>query len=261
MQPGNLKEFESEGSVTGKQCIGPEGRNAIGKPWAERLYALFEIIICTGITTTLLAQLAFEKLGFGAGKILSSAKLTTTFILLESTLLLGLIILLQRVRAESVWDLGFAAASYVREVRIGLAVLPLLFLVNFLVTQSFRLFWPQWLSKENPLLGLIKTPSDLALFILVSVMAGGVKEELQRAFILQRFRKYLSMAAAGVIIWSIAFGVGHAMQGYDSALGAAIYGVIFGLVYFWRNSLVAPMVAHALYDVSVLTGYWFWGLQ
>lgn len=227
------------------------------KDWTNSLYAVFEILLCSGIATSLLAERIFRQLGIGAQNILFSPKLTALFMLLEGIFLLSLIFLLQRLRAKSIWDLGIRVRRYWREARIGLACVPLLFLVNFLITQILRLWLPQWISQKNPLLEIIKTPTDLALFLLISLLAGGIKEEVQRAFILQRFQKYLNATIVGVVLWSAAFGAGHIVQGYDSALGAGVFGLIFGTVYLWRNSMIAPMVAHTLYDVFVLTGYWF----
>ncbi len=61
----------------------------------------------------------------------------------------------------------------------------------------------------------------------------------------------------GLILWSLFFAFGHALQGIDNAVAAGILGVCFGLLYIWRRNLVAPMVAHALFDVATLLIVWF----
>ena len=55
------------------------------------------------------------------------------------------------------------------------------------------------------------------------IVAGGVREELQRAFLLHRFRIDLGQPWMGVFITSLAFGMGHTLQGLDAAIvtGAA----------------------------------------
>lgn len=261
MEPQDLTTLGEESSADG-ECPSPRAQTGSLTPeWVNRLYAIFEILLCSGILTSIAVQLIFYQLGYTDRSILSNSKTTAALVLLESVFLLGLVVLLQRARAQTLWNLGFQAQHYGKEVRIGLIIVPVLFVTNFLVTQMFRLWLPQWVSEENPLLNLVKTPGDLMLFLLVSLLAGGIKEEVQRAFILQRFRNYLSAATAGLIVWSIAFGAGHYVQGLDSAFGASLYGLIFGAVYLWRNCLIAPMVAHALYDMSVLTGYWFLSIK
>ena len=92
---------------------------------------------------------------------------------------------------------------------------------------------------------------------VAALFAGGVKEELQRAFVLVRFRDYLGGAKLGLVIWSVAFGAGHYLQGVQNAVAAGLFGLLFGAVYLARGSLVAPMVAHGAYDSLALLAYWF----
>jgi membrane protease YdiL (CAAX protease family) len=60
----------------------------------------------------------------------------------------------------------------------------------------------------------------------------------------------------GLVLWTLFFAYGHMMQGIDNAAGAGALGLIFGLLYIWRRNLVAPIVAHAAYDVTTLIIYW-----
>jgi uncharacterized protein len=111
--------------------------------------------------------------------------------------------------------------------------------------------------ETNPLIEIIRTPQQLGLFIFSALIAGGIKEELQRAFILSRFRKYLGGSLAGLILWSLAFGAGHYAQGVQGIVVASIFGFIFGMIYLISGSLVAPIVAHSIYDTLALLGYWY----
>ena len=61
----------------------------------------------------------------------------------------------------------------------------------------------------------------------------------------------------GLILWSFAFGAGHYLQGLQGAAAAGLFGLLFGIVYLARGSLVAPIVAHGSYDTAALLGYWF----
>ena len=69
----------------------------------------------------------------------------------------------------------------------------------------------------------MRTPGDAAVFAVVVVVAGGVREEVQRAFLLRRFERWLGGATSGVVVASAAFGAGHSLQGADAmiATGAA----------------------------------------
>ena len=81
------------------------------------------------------------------------------------------------------------------------------------------------------------------------VIAGGVREEVQRAFILRRFERWLGGAAVGVVVASAAFGAGHALQGGDAVVATALLGAFWGVVYLRRRSIVAPMISHAAFDL------------
>jgi membrane protease YdiL (CAAX protease family) len=218
--------------------------------------AVLEIGLCSGIPTTLTVQGVFLWLGLDAHAILGSAKLIATFIFFESTLLLSLIFVFQRLRSATIKDLGLIPISFKRELALGLAIVPMLFLLNMLVSGVFQKFFPRFSSPRNPLLELIQTRADLILFMLLALWAGGIKEELQRAFILDRFKLQFSAPLLGLFLWSFAFGAGHALQGVDSAVGAGLYGLIFGAVYLWRRCIFGPVVAHSVYDITVLLGYW-----
>jgi hypothetical protein len=55
------------------------------------------------------------------------------------------------------------------------------------------------------------------MFLVVVIVAGGVREELQRAFLLQPIPRRSRSAVAGCCHHSIAFGMGHTLQGLDAA--------------------------------------------
>jgi membrane protease YdiL (CAAX protease family) len=100
--------------------------------------------------------------------------------------------------------------------------------------------------KDNPMEQLAGgTPQQAALFSVVAILAGGVREELQRAFMLRRFEQYLGGAGIGVIVLSIAFGLGHAVQGWDAVLTTGTLGAFWAWMYLRRRSSVGPMVSHA----------------
>jgi membrane protease YdiL (CAAX protease family) len=102
---------------------------------------------------------------------------------------------------------------------------------------------------RNPLQELLRSPRDASLFALVVVVAGGVREEIQRAFLLHRFERWLGGGVVGVIVTSAAFGAGHGLQGVDAAIATSLLGAFWGVVYLRRRSCVAPMVSHSGFDL------------
>ena len=103
---------------------------------------------------------------------------------------------------------------------------------------------------QNPLQGLLSSPRDAWLFALVVLVAGGVREEIQRAFLLHRFEAWLGGRTVGLVVTSIAFGAGHyQLQGMDAGIATGLLGAFWGVVYLRRRSCAAPIVCHAGFDL------------
>jgi uncharacterized protein len=225
--------------------------------WVYRAQALFEVILLGGAVSSLFAGLPFARTPGGREILLSNINFLSAYVLLEASITFVLLFLVMRAHGETLRWLGWQWRRLRTEVALGLALVPLLFALNFVVSIIFQAFFRQFFLERNPLTELIHGPRDLALFIVVALIAGGVKEEVQRAFIVRRFQVYLGGASLGLIIWSVAFGIGHYVQGAQGMVAAGMFGLIFGIAYVARGSLIAPMVAHGVYDTVTLLGYWF----
>ena len=228
------------------------------KNWVDRVQALFEVLLICGLISSLLAGLLFYGFqGKGAMDPLSGATAFSIFLLLESAITLLFLVMILKFHRETIFSFGLHWERWKSQLLIGLAIVPFLFLINAVVAFFFRVYLPQYYIEKNPLTDLIHTPQQLALIIFSALIAGGIKEELQRAFILTRFRACVGGAGLGLVLWSIGFGAGHYVQGVQGVVIAAIYGLIFGIVYLLSGSLIAPIIAHGAYDTIALLAYWF----
>jgi membrane protease YdiL (CAAX protease family) len=230
------------------------------RSWTDRLFAFLEVLVLAGILSSSVAALPFY---FQAGNraihaiLLKDARLIAGFLLLEASITLFLLMLILRLHRERLADLGWNWDRWISDLLLGVSLVPILFLVGRLVALGFKVLLPNYYMERNPLIETIRSPGDLALFIVAALFAGGIKEELQRAFVLVRFRDYLGGAKLGLVIWSLAFGAAHYVQGVQGAAVAGLFGLLFGAVYLARGSVVAPMVAHGAYDSIALLAYWF----
>ena len=155
-----------------------------------------------------------------------------------------------QAHGESARELFLGARPAGREARHGVALIFLALLIAAAVMLTIQQLVPSLHNVEhNPLQDMIKTPGQTALFALVVVIAGGVREELQRAFILRRFEQHLGGPVVGVIVASIAFGAGHYVQGADATVATAALGAFWAIVYLRRRSVVAPMVSHSGFNL------------
>jgi membrane protease YdiL (CAAX protease family) len=225
--------------------------------WLPRIQALFEVLLVSGLVSSLVAVLPFARLIRGNVSVMNNAHLMAGYLMLEASVTFLLLLIILKLHRETPAEMGFRFTKWTRDSFIGLAIVPLLFVFGTMIGLLFQTFFPRYYLEKNPLTEVIRTPGDLLLLLLAALIAGGIKEEMQRAFILTRFSRHLGGATLGLIIWSAAFGAGHYVQGAQGMLSAGIFGLIFGIVYLARGSLVAPIVAHGAYNTIAILGYWF----
>jgi uncharacterized protein len=87
-------------------------------------------------------------------------------------------------------------------------------------------------------------------FALISIV-GGLGEELLFRGLLQAALSNWLGAAAGIVIASLLFGLAHIITPTYAML-AALIGAYLGWVWIAAENLLAPIVAHALYDFAAL---------
>jgi membrane protease YdiL (CAAX protease family) len=180
----------------------------------------------------------------------ADGQLSLPFVLIlsvaDTVLLVALMVWITRSHGASVADLWLDRRPVRGEIVRGLALVPLVFVLVVALLNIMRMFAP-WLHNVtvNPLEQLAGTPGQAALFAIVAILAGGVREELQRAFLLVRFERHLGGARVGVIVLSAAFGLGHIVQGWDAVITTGALGAFWAVIYLRRRSVVAPVVSHA----------------
>ena len=215
----------------------------------KRAIAAAEVLLCSSLPT----QIVIGQLlaAFGLDPRTDSGQLSPPFafalLLIDSVVLTALMVVLTRAHRESPRALWLGDRPIVREFGLGLALVPLVFLiVGLLMTGLMRLLPGLHNVTENPIEQLATGgPHRAAMLGVIAVLAGGVREELQRAFLLRRFEQHLGGPFVGVIVLSIAFGLGHYPQGWDAVIATGVLGAIWAIVYLRRRSSVAPIVSHA----------------
>jgi len=97
---------------------------------------------------------------------------------------------------------------------------------------------------------LPKTPTERAVWIVVSLTAGICEEVLYRGWLLSLFAATLGSVWLGLLISSIIFGFAHTYQGRNGILGTGVLGAIFGLLFICSGSLIPGQVLHAVIDLN-----------
>ena len=213
-----------------------------------RMTAIAEILLCSSVPTQILIASFLRMAGFRpfdeAGQL--SLPFVVTLSIADTVVLVALMVGLTRAHGERVWDLWLGRRPVAREAAIGLLLIPVVFFLVVVVLSVLMAIAP-WLHNvpTNPLEQMAGTASGAAILAVVAILAGGVREELQRAFLLRRFEQHLGGAVVGVVMLSIAFGLGHSVQGWDAVITTGLLGAFWAVLYLRRRSTVAPVVSHA----------------
>jgi membrane protease YdiL (CAAX protease family) len=224
----------------------------------ERVGAIIEIILCSGFPSQL--ALIVMLRGFGVPLADAEGRLSPRFVftisLVDAVVVIGLVLFFLRAHRESAREVLLGTRDSLREAFVGIALIPVVFFFVILVLAVILTFAPSLHNvPRNPLEDMLRTRGDAAIFAIVVMVSGGVREEVQRGFILHRFGGYLGGAWIGLIVYSVLFGLGHLEQGYDAAIATGFLGALWGGVYLARRSIVAPMVSHAGFNLGQLVKY------
>lgn len=235
-----------------------DGGPPVVPAWAARIIALFEVIICSDYPTQIAIASAFASFGyspFGHDHHLRMSYVVWLS-LLDTALLVGLILLFLYAHREEPGSLFLGRRRPATELALGVPLIVAAFLIGVTVLGLVQHFVPSLHTvPRNPLEDLIRHGRDAWLFAVVVIVAGGVREEIQRAFLLHRFSQWLGGAGVGVLVTSMAFGAGHLIQGRDAMVATATLGAFWALVYLARRSVLAPMVSHAGFDlIEIVAG-------
>jgi membrane protease YdiL (CAAX protease family) len=233
--------------VDASRTAGPQG------PRLPAVRAAAEVLLCSEFPTQFVIGALLGQAGITP--LDSDNRLSETFVylvsIIDTVLLLALIFLFLRLSGDKPREVFLGRARPSRELVIGVLLLPVV-LGAVLLLQAAIHFLAPFLRNvpENPFQAMLGSPLRVAAFVALVLVAGGIREELQRAFLLHRFDQALGGARLGVVITSLAFGLGHVIQGWDAMLVTAVLGAIWGTVYVWRRSVVSTMVSHALFNTA-----------
>lgn len=219
----------------------------------ERVAAAFEVLLCSGFPTQIVIGVLLGAAGLaprGAdGKY--SAPFIFSLTLLDTAFVIGLILFFLRAHRERMGEMLFGARRLGAEMLYGLALIPISFVLVRIALLIVQLVAPSLRNvPQNPLAELARNPTDAIIFAFVVMIAGGVREEIQRGFVLRRFEQYLGGGVTGLAVFSVLFGAGHIEQGYDVALATAMLGAFWGAIFLVRRSITAPIVGHAGFNLA-----------
>ena len=228
---------------------------------SHRIVALLEVLICSDYPTQIALGATFAALGYAPS---DHGRLRIGFIvglsIADSVALVGLVFLFLLAHGERPRDVLLGRRAVAAEAALGVPLILAALGIGATALLTIQRFAPSLHTVEhNPIQALLQSPRDAWWLALVVLVAGGVREEIQRAFLLHRFDVWLGGGAVGLLVTSVAFGAGHFLQGADAAIATALLGAFWGLIYLGRRSCAAPMVSHAGFDLLQIINYFLVG--
>lgn len=220
-------------------------------PPLPRWIALFEVILVSGIPTQILVA---SVLVFFAGfQYPVTGQVPLSFLaalsLIDTVVVIGLITLFLKLAGERARPIFLGVRPWRADALRGVLFVPVVVIVVALLVLTVRTIAPWTHTVEtNPLTLYLNSPADAAVLLVVAVLAGGVREEMQRAFVLHRFGQYLGGVRVGLVLFTIVFGALHVDQGIDVAIAVGSLGLWWGLIYIRHRSAVMPMANHAAFN-------------
>jgi membrane protease YdiL (CAAX protease family) len=137
-------------------------------------------------------------------------------------------------------------SALVRGILVTVPMLAVFFLLAHWPLPSLR----QLRRQVESLLDEMFPTASIPQFAMVAVLAG-VGEELLFRGVLQTVIAGWTTPIVGLAIASLLFGLAHALSKLYFFL-ATLIGVFFGWLVLYYHDLVAPIVAHSLYDFVAL---------
>jgi membrane protease YdiL (CAAX protease family) len=224
---------------------------------AARVVALLEVLICSDYLTQIAIAGTLRAFGF---MVTTNGRLNVAFVvglsIGDAVLLIALILLMLYAHGERPRDVLFGRRRVAAEAALGVPLIAVTLFVAGAVILTIQKIAPSLHTvPDNPLQDLLRSPRDAWLFALVVFVAGGFREEIQRAFLLHRFEVWLGGPVVGLLVTSIGFGAGHLFQGIDAAITTGLLGAFWGVIYLRRRSVAAPIVSHAGFDLIQIVPY------
>lgn len=217
----------------------------------------------------LIALVAFVAVVFGSHlltQVLFGAPPPPASLLLPGVLQLALTLVLYRFVRRRTTAVGAfrpgEAPSLTREALVGLAVVSGFAALQLLVVIPAT----GGAARADVVANLAQldgTAAGLAGFLGLAVLGALAEEVFVRGMFLRGVEAVAGGGAVGtavaVALTTVLFALGHGYQGWAGIVDTGLFGGLgLSLLYVWRRSLVAPMIAHAGWNLAA--GLWLWSL-
>jgi membrane protease YdiL (CAAX protease family) len=173
---------------------------------------------------------------------------TASSVMLRDLALVSLIIFFLWRNGEPLEGLGWNFMNGWKDVALGIGLfLPMFFaagwLDNALQAAGFS-------APATPMPSFLEARgrAELLLAFFLVIIVAIAEETIFRGYLLLRFRRVNLSPAWAAVLSAVIFSLGHGYEGTSGVATVGTMGLVFAVIYLWRQSLVAPIVMHFLQD-------------
>lgn len=168
--------------------------------------------------------------------------------ILRDLALVSLIVFFLWRNGEPTDGIGWTFRNVRLDIALAIGVFILLFLGSSLLESALKAAGLSTPSTPLPSFLAGKGAAEFVLASFMIVVVAFAEETIFRGYLILRFKAVTGSLPAAILLSAVVFSLGHGYEGSAGVITVGVMGLLFALVYVWRQSLVAPMAMHFLQD-------------
>jgi membrane protease YdiL (CAAX protease family) len=160
--------------------------------------------------------------------------------------MLFLILFFLHRNREPLKSVGLTFKNGGDESLIGAILFFPVYFLALMVQQILQKFG-SWIPERA--ISFLTGPKDfgqLILGLILMLTVAITEETIFRGYLIKRFQEFTGSKTSALFFSTAIFALGHSYQGFAGVSIVSVLGLVYGLVYFWRGSLTAPITMHFL---------------
>lgn len=176
--------------------------------------------------------------------------LTAFSVILRDSALVGLILFFLWRNHEPLARLGWNLKNGWKDVALGIGLFFPMFFIAGLLDHALQAAGFSAPATPMPSFLEARGGAELVLAFFLVVLVAIAEETIFRGYLLLRFQGANLSQKWAVLLSAVIFSLGHGYEGTSGVVTVGTMGLVFAVIYLWRQSLVAPMVMHFLQDFT-----------
>jgi len=175
---------------------------------------------------------------------------TAFSVILRDLALVSLILFFIWRNGEPLEQLGWNFKNGWKDVALGIGLFLPMFFAAGLLDHALQAAGLSAAATPTPSFLEARGRAELLLAFFLVVLVAIVEETIFRGYLLLRFRGVNLSPPWAAVLSGVIFSLGHGYEGTSGVVTVGTMGLVFAVIYLWRQSLVAPVVMHFLQDFT-----------